>query len=113
MLPFPVGVYLQELKLKRLKMVAKTFYDKSEFLRLGTQGLLLNKPQEKIVKLLRSPKAAIKDVEEKVTFLYLQAQAKETLLFKQLKENGEIGRHLEEAQRTELFTLESGEEGDA
>jgi hypothetical protein len=48
MLPFPVGVYLQELKLKRLKMVAKTYYDKAEFLRLGTKGLLLCRPEEKI-----------------------------------------------------------------
>ncbi len=70
MLPFPVGVYLQEVKLKRLKLVAKTFYDKAEFLRLGTQGLLLSRPQENIVQLLRSPKASIQDVEQRVAFLY-------------------------------------------
>jgi len=39
-----VGVYLQEMKLKRHKVVAKTFYNRSEFLRLGTQGFLLNEP---------------------------------------------------------------------
>ena len=50
---------MQELKLKRLKVVAKTFYDKAEFLRLGTQGVLLNRPQDKLAVILRSPKAAI------------------------------------------------------
>jgi hypothetical protein len=112
MLPFPVGVYLQELKLKRLKVVAKTFYDKAEFLRLGTQGLLLNKPHEKIVGMLRSPKAALLDVDQRVTFLFLQARTKETLLYNKLKESGEIQLHLDEAQKTELFLLESDKEVD-
>lgn len=41
----------------------------------------------------------------------MQAQSKETLLYKQLKESGEIGRLLEEAQRTELFVMNDDEEG--
>jgi hypothetical protein len=65
-----VGVYLQEMKLRRHKVVAKTFYNRAEFLRLGTQGFLLNRPTEQLVRLLRTPRAGFKDVDERVTFLY-------------------------------------------